>query len=150
MNMLQPERHSKILSEIEVRGSVSAAEFACRVGVSGMTIRRDLALLAEQGLIERVHGGATRTRRHAGTDSPRRLTPLMTLGMIVPSASYYFPEIIRGAKTAAGELGARLILGISGYSFAMEREQIARLAINRVDGILMRSEERRVGKECPV
>jgi DNA-binding LacI/PurR family transcriptional regulator len=136
MNMLRPERHSRILAEIELKGSLDAAVFAQRIGISGMTIRRDLATLASQGLVERVHGGAIRPR-HGGPASARRLTPLMTLGMVVPSANYYFPEIIRGAKTAAAEVGARLVLGVSGYSETVERQQIARLSANEVDGIVM-------------
>ena len=36
--------------------------------------------------------------------------------MIVPTARYYFPGIIRGAETAAQELGVRLVLGVSNYS----------------------------------
>ena len=33
------------------------------LGVSEMTIRRDLDVLAESGLVEKVHGGATRAAR---------------------------------------------------------------------------------------
>ncbi len=135
--MLPSQRQSQILHEIEIRGSVNVAEFARRVNASGMTIRRDLALLEEQGLVERVHGGAVRPRRHGTSPTARRLTPLATLGMVVPSANYYFPEIIRGAKAAVAEVGARLVLGISEYSSEFEREQISRLATNKVDGILV-------------
>ncbi|MBO0610361.1 DeoR/GlpR family transcriptional regulator [Myceligenerans salitolerans] len=137
MNMLQPQRHSQILHEIELRGSLNVAEFSERVGVSGMTIRRDLVLLEEQGLVERVHGGAVRPRRHGASATARMLTPLATLGMVVPSAGYYFPEIIRGAKAAVAEAGARLVLGISEYSPDLERSQVSRLANNKVDGILV-------------
>ncbi|MFD5225951.1 substrate-binding domain-containing protein [Microbacterium sp. NPDC058342] len=135
--MLPAQRHSQILREIDIRGGVSAAEFAARVGASGMTIRRDLALLESQGLVERVHGGAVKPRRHGASASARRLTPLATLGMVVPSANYYYPEIIRGAKAAAAEAGARLVLGVSEYSSEFEREQISRLATNGVDGMLV-------------
>ncbi|PVB60146.1 DeoR/GlpR family DNA-binding transcription regulator [Labrenzia sp. 011] len=39
-------------------GSVSVAEIAREFAVSDMTVRRDLAELEGQGLLERVHGGA--------------------------------------------------------------------------------------------
>lgn len=42
-------------------GHVSTAELARELGVSEMTIRRDIADLAERGLVERVIGGARRS-----------------------------------------------------------------------------------------
>jgi DeoR family fructose operon transcriptional repressor len=51
------------LEEIRARlasdGRVKVAELADEFGVSEMTIRRDLDVLAEQGLVRRVRGGAT-------------------------------------------------------------------------------------------
>jgi hypothetical protein len=41
---------------------VSVAELAQRLGVSEMTVRRDLDALERQGLVPRVHGGAVATR----------------------------------------------------------------------------------------
>ncbi|MGY0021713.1 DeoR/GlpR family DNA-binding transcription regulator [Streptomyces sp. cg35] len=47
-----------------VQGSdrVSVSELAHRLGVSDMTVRRDLDALESQGLVRRVHGGAVATR----------------------------------------------------------------------------------------
>ncbi|WP_460753964.1 substrate-binding domain-containing protein [Myceligenerans cantabricum] len=130
-------RHSQILREVEVRGGVNVAELSRRWGISGMTVRRDLAFLEEQGLVERVHGGAVRPRRRGAVSTSRRLTPLATLGMVVPSATYYYPEVIRGAKAAVAEAECRLVLGISEYSPDIERKQISRLVAHRVDGVLV-------------
>lgn len=47
-----------ILQTVEDKGSVDVQELADSLRTSGMTIRRDLALLAEQGLIYRTRGGA--------------------------------------------------------------------------------------------
>lgn len=66
--MLAAERQARIAQEIHRRGSVRVSEFASRFGVSDMTIRRDLNLLAQQGLLDKVHGGAT--RRLPSTDEP--------------------------------------------------------------------------------
>jgi len=53
-------RHNRIL-EILSHGEVfTVAELSAICGVSGMTIRRDLAALAASGSIERVRGGARR------------------------------------------------------------------------------------------
>lgn len=43
-------------------GRVTVAELARRLGVSEMTVRRDLVELERQGLVKRVHGGAEATR----------------------------------------------------------------------------------------
>ncbi|MES9509406.1 DeoR/GlpR family DNA-binding transcription regulator [Streptomyces sp. NPDC000609] len=47
-----------------VQGSdrVSVSELSHRLGVSEMTVRRDLDALEQQGLVRRVHGGAVATR----------------------------------------------------------------------------------------
>ncbi len=51
-------RHARIMSAFERNGFVSISGLATELGVSGMTIRRDLDLLSQRGLIERTHGGA--------------------------------------------------------------------------------------------
>jgi len=51
-------RRKRILERLEQTGSVLSAQAASEFGVSMLTIRRDLDLLASQGLIQRVHGGA--------------------------------------------------------------------------------------------
>jgi DeoR/GlpR family transcriptional regulator of sugar metabolism len=56
---LARQRHEVILSEVRQRGAVRVIELAAQLGVSDMTIRRDLDALDEAGLIEKVHGGAT-------------------------------------------------------------------------------------------
>lgn len=63
------------------------------------------------------------------------------VGMIVPSASYYYPLMIKGAEEAASRMGARLVLGISNYSPVEERRQVDRLVANRVDGLLITPSE---------
>lgn len=67
--MLAAERQARIADEINRRGSARVSEFARLFGVSDMTIRRDLDVLAQQGLLDKVHGGAT-IRRLPSTDEP--------------------------------------------------------------------------------
>jgi len=56
--MLTAERKRQILSTLKAEGQVRADELAQRFDVSEDTIRRDLRQLADDGLLERVHGGA--------------------------------------------------------------------------------------------
>lgn len=57
--MLASERQSRIVDEVTRRGSVRVAVLSDIFGVSDMTIRRDLDVLAGQGRLAKVHGGAT-------------------------------------------------------------------------------------------
>lgn len=54
---MQP-RHAKILEMLASRQEVSVNDFAGRLDVTGMTIRRDLAQLESEGRVIRTHGGA--------------------------------------------------------------------------------------------
>ena len=57
--MLARQRHAYILERVTADGGVRVADLARDLGVSDMTVRRDLELLDERGLLEKVHGGAT-------------------------------------------------------------------------------------------
>ncbi|ALV45082.1 GntR family transcriptional regulator [Arthrobacter alpinus] len=158
--MLTDDRHALILRELQHRGSLNVSELAARIGVSGMTLRRDLATLEDRGSLQRVHGGAVpvaaatvggNSQHHGGPGgapqqqrargrartAPGVRMPIATIGMVVPSASYYFPSVIRGAEAAARDLGVRLVLAISNYSQMEEQRQIERLLANGVDGLLV-------------
>jgi len=57
--MSSATRQTQILKILETKSEGSIDYFANKFGTSGMTIRRDLQLLADQGRIIRTHGGAT-------------------------------------------------------------------------------------------
>jgi len=57
--MLAEQRQSHILELIRRDGAVRVADLVQSLGVSDMTIRRDLGVLADAGLVQKVHGGAT-------------------------------------------------------------------------------------------
>ncbi|WP_327047133.1 DeoR/GlpR family DNA-binding transcription regulator [Microbispora sp. NBC_01189] len=59
--MLAQQRQQAILERVRRSGGVRVAQLVRELGVSDMTIRRDLEVLAERGLIVKVHGGATAT-----------------------------------------------------------------------------------------
>lgn len=58
LNLLAEQRRAVILDEVRRRGGVRVNELTKRLGVSDMTVRRDLDALARQGAVEKVHGGA--------------------------------------------------------------------------------------------
>jgi len=71
--MLAHQRHERILSELDRRESVRVSELVELLGVSDMTVRRDLDTLDRAGRLLKVHGGAARrVERSAArsTDEP--------------------------------------------------------------------------------
>ncbi|MET3468190.1 substrate-binding domain-containing protein [Microbacterium sp. 1262] len=123
-------RRERILDELRYAGSVRVADLARRFGVAELTIRRDIGYLADRGLLTRVHGGAT-LRSRLDTSVPlgvggRRPT-LFRVGMVVPSLTYYWPQIVIGARAAATDAGVQLILRGASYSVHDQRRQISSL-----------------------
>lgn len=66
--MLSRQRQAVILVELRREGVVQVKDLVQRLGVSDMTIRRDLVALEVAGLVERVHGGAV--ARDGSADEP--------------------------------------------------------------------------------
>ena len=52
------ERHRRIAAIVRARRTVGVAELAEETGVSEVTVRRDLGVLEERGVLRRRHGGA--------------------------------------------------------------------------------------------
>jgi DeoR/GlpR family transcriptional regulator of sugar metabolism len=67
--MLAAQRQSRILEEVQRVGGVRVSELTQLLGVSDMTIRRDLDALARRGMVRKVHGGATLTEA-GSSDEP--------------------------------------------------------------------------------
>ncbi len=74
------ERRRRILAAVQERGLISLREAADLVGTSEVTVRRDLRLLSDQGLLRRTHGGAATAQ-----------------------ASFPEPTYLEKARQAAGE-----------------------------------------------
>lgn len=56
--MLAPDRRRLLLEHLRRHGSVRVEQLASHLGVSPATVRRDLALLEDEGRLLRAHGGA--------------------------------------------------------------------------------------------
>ena len=87
---LAVRRHNEIVQRLRAAGSVSVGELADTFNVSHETIRRDLKLLADQGHLDVVHGGAARR------------------GMMEPSIEQRGEENAAG-KAAIARTAARMI-----------------------------------------
>jgi DeoR/GlpR family transcriptional regulator of sugar metabolism len=91
--LLARQRHAYILDRVRADGGVRVADLVRELGVSDMTVRRDLELLHEQGLLEKVHGGATAVEQSA----------LFEPGFSAKS------ELQRDAKEAIADAAAALV-----------------------------------------
>jgi DeoR/GlpR family transcriptional regulator of sugar metabolism len=56
--VLAQQRQASILDRVRRHGGARVADLVRALGVSDMTVRRDIEALAERGLVAKVHGGA--------------------------------------------------------------------------------------------
>jgi len=139
---LQDARRSQLLAVLARHGTARVSALTRELGVSAVTVRRDLVRLAEEGLVRRVHGGATLLEpapsappsAHAGA----RRRPGRSIGMLVPALNYYWPDVVRGAERAARERHLRLRLRGSSYEAFDDRPQLERfLSLDATAGLLV-------------
>lgn len=145
MSHLLPEsRRAQIVDELRLRGMLRVTELSKILGVAAVTIRRDINHLADEGLVRRVHGGAAIDP--PGLDGPAVVDssvavpdPVVarTVGMLVPSLDYYWPEIIAGAQEQAKESGLRIMLRGTSYESTDDRAQVTHLINSGVDGVIL-------------
>jgi DeoR/GlpR family transcriptional regulator of sugar metabolism len=108
--VLARQRRSRIVELVALEGAVRVSELVDRLGVSDMTIRRDIEQLAADGLVERVHGGAVAPEGGRRSDEP---------GFAVKSL------LQRAQKRAIARRAARLVepgsaIGISAGTTTVE------------------------------
>ncbi|QGU02205.1 Glycerol-3-phosphate regulon repressor [Corynebacterium kalinowskii] len=66
--MYAEERRRQIASLTAIEGRVNVTDLAQKFDVTAETVRRDLAVLAQDGIIHRVHGGAVATQSFLTTE----------------------------------------------------------------------------------
>lgn len=112
---LARQRQALILEQVREHGAVRVADLVTALGVSDMTVRRDLELLHERGLIEKVHGGAAAIEGSAlfepGFTAKSSLMQAEKLAIAATAASLVAPgtAIAISAGTTTFELGRGLV-----------------------------------------
>src|SRR5690348_14614917 len=128
--MLGAQRLRMIMELARTHGSVRVAELSRILGVSEVTVRRDLVRLVREGRLTKVPGGAVPARRLLSPPQPRpAATPgTLVVGVVVPASSYYFRRVLDGIREVL-QTGrrVRLLLSVSGYDPAAEQALAARL-----------------------
>lgn len=112
------ERQQAIAAQVRARGRVAVTDLTAQFGVTGETVRRDLALLAEQGAILRVHGGAVRPEAVAVVDEPdlgtRERSHLTEKSAIGCAAQRFLPDSTGSALFDAGTTTLRAAHALTG------------------------------------
>jgi DeoR family glycerol-3-phosphate regulon repressor len=106
-------RQAHLLEEVRAHGSVSVEALSEKFGVTLQTVRRDVALLAEAGLLARFHGGvrlpsstteniAYRQRQALQSDAKQRIA--RAVAGSVPAGSSLFINLGTTTEAVAHEL----------------------------------------------
>ncbi|MFP3987164.1 substrate-binding domain-containing protein [Streptomyces sp. E11-3] len=141
MRLHVDQRHERVLALVRERGSVRVAELADALGVSPVTLRRDVESLASQGKVRRMHGAVIwpgdAPAKQAAPGPAAADAEGLVVGMVVPTSDYYYPEVVRGAREVVEAHGARLSIGISNYLQDEDAAQAERLVAAGADGLLL-------------
>lgn len=130
-NSLPRTRHEHLLRQVELHGSVSAADVAEQLGVSQVTVRRDIVELEKAGKLARVHGGAIAVGAPAIPQAART-----NIGVVVPGSTSHYPQIVRGMDAASHGSRTRVVLATSQYREDLEQRQVERLVEIGVAGVI--------------
>ncbi|WP_155375293.1 substrate-binding domain-containing protein [Catellatospora vulcania] len=132
------ERHERILELVRAAGTLRVTDLAEQLDISTVTLRRDVELLSTQGRLDRVRGSVSwphgRTAAGGGAPAPGAGA---VIGLVVPQATHYFADVIRGAQDAVSAAGGRLVLAVTNYQPQQDTLQAARLVEAGADGLLL-------------
>ena len=106
-------RQAQLLEEVRLRGSASVDNLAEKFGVTLQTVRRDVALLSDAGLLSRFHGGvraptstteniAYRQRQQLNESAKQRIA--RSVAQAVPAGSSLIINIGTTTEAIAREL----------------------------------------------
>ncbi len=102
-------RREAILGELEARGVVQLGPMAAALGVSAMTLRRDLEDLEREGLLARIRGGAVRPRTSTpvvvDTDEPEFQRRMQHEAAAKEAIAAEAARLVAGARTLALDVG---------------------------------------------
>jgi DeoR/GlpR family transcriptional regulator of sugar metabolism len=112
---LARQRQALILEQVREHGAVRVADLVSALGVSDMTVRRDLELLHERGLLEKVHGGA------AAIEGSSLFEPGFTVKSSLMQSE---KNAIAGAAAALVAPGTAIAISAGTTTFAMARRLI--------------------------
>jgi DeoR/GlpR family transcriptional regulator of sugar metabolism len=120
--MLARQRQELILEQVRTSGGARISDLVESLGVSDMTVRRDIEALARRGLVARVHGGATSVAVPSTQEAGFAL-----------KSSFRTAQKDAIARAAAALVGPGASVAVSGgtttYAVARELSSVANLTV---------------------
>ena len=159
--MIPAERQQRIRAALDVRGMVSIADMADQLGVSHMTVRRDMQTLEKEGYAELVSGGAQRAGRIASEPPQAEKRQLRyaekvaiaqkAVSLIRPGAAVYFDAgttclAIAEAVTAESDLRDSILAVTNDFTVAAHLMQHANCRLFHTGGEVLRDNKSCVGE----
>jgi DNA-binding LacI/PurR family transcriptional regulator len=124
---LAPARRARVLAALARDGAIRVSQITDELGVTPVTLRRDLAEMEREGLLRRVHGGAVAVTRAEPPSIESSGHSTATIAVLVPSLDYYWPGVARGMEAQARRRGVRILLRGASYELQDERPVLQRL-----------------------
>lgn len=132
---LPSARRAHVLATLARDGIVSVSQLSGDLGVTPVTLRRDLAQMEDEGLLNRVHGGAVpvshdaEPAKQSHSAGPDDAAPPLSgsLAVLVPSLDFYWPGVVRSIQDAARRHGLRSRVHSASYELQDERPLLERL-----------------------
>lgn len=159
--MIPAERQQFIRNALDGKGMVSIAEMAERLGVSHMTVRRDIRALEKEGYAASISGGARRngritaelpqTEKRLLQSAEKRAIARKALSLIAPGAAVYFDAgttclAIAEAVTAQPDLRDSILAVTNDFTVASHLMRHANCRLYHTGGEVLRSNQSCVGE----
>lgn len=143
--MSSEDRRSRIMKLARERGIVRIGDLVGDFEVSAKTIRRDLSVLADRRLLEKIPGGGALPRVTRSADAPGarivgELVPTheqASIGIVIPGSNYYFPAVEAGARAVFEGAGVRRGLAVSNYNPDHDEALVRHLLAAGSSGLLL-------------
>ena len=137
--MKKQHRHEAILKKIEdvaAERILSTRELADLFDVSEMTIRRDLQELANAGLLQRQHGGATSPRQQPSSKHHGQVGVFL-VSLQEKYTDPFFNEVLQGADRKIQELGYHTAYIFTCADIPTAEQAYKLFRKHTVDGVLL-------------
>ncbi len=136
--MNKEERQNHIIQLLEKANGqqvLGTRELAAHFGVSEMTVRRDLQALSRDGMLRRLHGGASPLPEPQ--EAPRREIGIVLVSTTGKYSDPFFNAILEGADHRLKELGYRVAYINTQAEISTAAQARDLLQSHPVDGIIL-------------
>lgn len=145
---MKSQRHQQILSMLVEAGQQAVVEMSATLGVSEMTLRRDLEELEGKGLLRRVHGGAVLASetdpgywlRHRQSQLEKRELGQLAATQVESGMSVFIDtgttavEVARALAARGMKEGLRAAVATHSLSVALELTSAPSISIHMIGG----------------